>query len=303
MDMLIDVFGWFWNNVTKPQDDKRIATLSLPEGIKEVCNIPYTDSGSEYHTLDVYYPENAKGPLPVIIEIHGGGWMYGTKDLNKIYAQYLAKRGFVVFNLSYRLVPEVFVPSQLQDVAMAVRKAKEIMKDFPCDTERIILTGDSAGGQLAAFTAAISESEFLRSYFDTADHGLHFNCLVLTSTVAYMNDSLPMGLYCRMMWGEKGNKKSTRRYMNIDELIREVPSFPPTILTTSSGDTLALGQTRRLYRALLENGIEAQLLDFPKFEGKHLPHVFSALEPYSKAGALCIDKVCEFINHNLSKEM
>ena len=299
MDMLIDVFDWFWQSVTKLQDEKRIATLSLPDGIKEVNNIPYTETGSEYHMLDVYYPEDAKGPLPVIIEIHGGGWMYGTKDLNKIYAQYLAKRGFVVFNLSYRLVPEVFVPQQLQDVALAISKVKEIMPDFPCDPEKIILTGDSAGGQLASFTAALSESEALRNHFDTAHHGLKFNCLVLTSPVAYMNDSLPMGLYCRMMWGEKGHKKSSRRYMNIDELIREVPSFPPTFLTTSSGDTLALKQTRRLYRTLLESSVEAQLLDFPKFEGKHLPHVFSALEPYSKAGALCIDKVCEFINKHI----
>ena len=299
MSILLNIFGQFWDKVTRPEDEKRIASLSLPDGIKEVNNIPYTDSSHEHHLLDVYYPEDAEGPLPVIIEIHGGGWMYGTKDLNKIYAQYLAKRGFVVFNLSYRLVPEVFVPSQLQDIAHAINKVKELLPEFPCDSSKIILTGDSAGGQLASFTAALSLSEDLRKHFDTVDHGLKFSCLVLTSPVAYMNDSLPMGLYCRMMWGENGHKKSTRRYMNIDELVREVSSFPPTFLVTSSGDTLALKQTRRLYKTLLENSVDAQLVDFPKFDGKHLPHVFSALEPYSKAGALCIDKVCEFIYKHL----
>ena len=292
----MNIFGQFWEKVTKPEDEKRIARLSLPEGIKEVNNIPYTDSGSIYHTLDVYYPEDAKGPLPVIIEIHGGGWMYGTKDLNKLYAQYLAKRGFVVFNLSYRLVPEVFVPAQLQDVALAINKVKELLPEFPCDTDKIILTGDSAGGQLASFTAAISRSGVLRDHFDCVDHGLDFSCLVLTSPVAYMNDSGPMGLYCRKMWGEGGSKKSNSRYMNIDELIATAKDFPPTLLITSSGDTLALTQTRKLFRTLLEGSFEAQLLDFPKFEGKHLPHVFACLEPYSKAGALCIDKICEFIN-------
>ena len=299
MNILYKAFGHFWDDVVRPGDEKIHATQVLPEGIKEICNIPYTDSDSEYHLLDVYYPENADGPLPVIIEIHGGGWMYGTKDLNKIYAQYLAKRGFVVFNLSYRLVPDVFVPSQLQDIAHAISKVKELLPTLPCDSSKIILTGDSAGGQLASFTAALSESAALRNHFDTADHGLKFNCLVLTSPVAYMNDSLPMGLYCRMMWGENGHRKSTRRYMNIDELIREADAFPPTILTTSSGDTLALKQTRRLYKTLLENSIEAQLVDFPKFEGKNLPHVFACLEPYSKAGTLCIDKVCEFINKHI----
>lgn len=295
MSILYKVFGKFWD-VIKISDDKLHASQVLPEGIKEITNIPYLTTGSTYHLFDVYYPEDTKEPLPVIIDIHGGGWMYATKELNKIYCQYLAKRGYVVFNLSYRLVPEVTVPEQLRDVSFALKKIKERMNELPCDQSRIMLTGDSAGGQLAAFTAAISKSEKLQAHFDTADHGIDFSCVTLTSPVAFMNCSLPMGLYCRMMWGEKGGKISTTRYMNIDELIREVPSFPPTLLVTSSGDFLGLKQTRQLYKVMLENSVEAKLADFPKFEGKDLPHVFGVLEPYSKAGALYIDKMCDFFS-------
>lgn len=295
MNVLYKVFAKFWDGVAVG-DNARISKQVLPEGIKEVNNIPYTDSGSEYHLLDVYYPENAEGKLPVIIEIHGGGWMYGTKDLNKIYSEYLAARGFVVFNLSYRLVPEVTVPEQLRDISLAIKKVSEIMDSFPCDRERIMLTGDSAGGQLAAFTAAISVNEKLRDHFDTADYPISFSCVTLTSPVAFMNSSLPMGLYCRMMWGEKGTRQSTRKYMNIDELIRETKNFPRTLLVTSSGDVLALKQTRELYKTMLTYSVDAKLLDFPKFEGKNLPHVFGTLEPYSKAGKLYIDKMCEFFN-------
>lgn len=294
MNILYKVFKKFWDTV-EISDDKLHATQTLPEGIKELTNIPYTKSGSEYHKLDVYYPENTEKPLPVIIDIHGGGWMYATKELNKIYCEYLAKRGYIVFNMSYRLVPEVTVTEQLQDVSRALFKINTLMDELPCDKSSITLTGDSAGGQLASFTAAISENEDLREYFDTEDHGIHFTKLVLTSPVAFMNDSLPMGLYCRMMWGEKGMTKSTRKYMNIDELIRVTPTYPETLLITSSGDFLGLSQTRRLFKVMLENSVEARLLDFPEFEGKNLPHVFSVLEPYSKAGKLCIDKICEFI--------
>lgn len=301
MSALINVFDLFWNKFVKADDDKRIATLSLPDGIKEINNISYTDSGSEYHLFDVYYPEDTKEKLPVIIEIHGGGWMYGTKDLNKIYSEYLAKRGFVVFNISYRLVPEVTVTEQLQDIAKAIVKAKELFGELPCDTDNIIITGDSAGGQLASFTAALSESARLREHFDTEDHGLHFSCAVLTSPVAYMNEGLPMGLYCRMMWGEKGLKRSTKKYLNIDELLSEADSFPPSLLITSSGDTLAHDQTRRLYKDMMINSVEAQLLDFPKFDGRNLPHVFACLLPYSKEGTLCIDKICEFIKKYTEK--
>lgn len=293
MDILYKVFGKFWDYV-QIGDDKLHSTQVLPDGIKEIADVPYTDSGSIYHLFDIYYPEDAKGPLPVIIDIHGGGWMYATKDVNKIYCQYLAKRGFVVYNLSYRLVPEVMVPHQLQDISMALAKIKETFKDVPADPARVMLSGGSAGGQLAAFTAAISKSDKLSAYFDTVSHNIEFSCLALTSPVSFMNCEFPMGFYGRPMWGEKALKKSTRKYMNIDELIREVPSFPPTILVTSSGDILALKQTRRLFRVLLENSVEAKLLDFPKFEGKNLPHVFGTLEPYSKAGIIYIDKVCEF---------
>ena len=297
MDMLYKVFGKFWDTV-KISDDKLHSTQVLPEGIVEINNIPYKDTGSEYHLFDVYYPENAASPLPVIIDVHGGGWMYATKELNKIYCLYLAKRGYVVFNLSYRLVPEVTVPEQLQDIALALKKIRETFPEVPCDTSKIMLTGDSAGGQLAAFTAAISKSEKLAAYFDTVDHGIDFSCLTLTSPVSFMNCEMPMGFYGRMMWGEKGARKSTRKYMNIDELLREVEAFPPTLLVTSSGDFLGLKQTRRLYKTLLSLSFDAVLLDFPKFEGKNLPHVFGVLEPYSKAGAIYIDKMCSFFGKN-----
>lgn len=297
MDIRYKVFGKFWDTV-KVSDDKLHSKQVLPDGIVEIKDIPYKTTESVYHLLDVYYPGNASSPLPVIIDIHGGGWMYATKDLNRIYCQYLAKRGFVVFNLSYRLVPEVKVPEQLQDIAFALKKIKETFPDVPADSSKVMLTGDSAGGQLAAFTAAIAKSEKLAAYFDTEDHGIDFSCLTLTSPVSFMNCEMPMGFYGRMMWGEKAIRKSTRKYMNIDELLREIKDFPPTLLVTSSGDFLGLKQTRKLYKTLLSLSFEAKLLDFPKFEGKNLPHVFGVLEPYSKAGAIYIDKMCTFFKEN-----
>lgn len=290
---LYKLFGKFWDTV-KIGDDKRIAGLSFPDGIKEVCNIEYTSSGSEYHKLDLYYPENTDKPLPVIIDIHGGGWMYATKDLNKIYCEYLAKRGFAVFNLSYRLVPEVTVPEQLVDISEALAKIAEIMPDYPCDTKNIMLTGDSAGGQLAAYTAAISENENIAGHFDTKAHGLHFSRLVLTSPVSFMNSPLPIAFYCRTMWGEKWHSMSTKKYMDADELLKDCENYPDTLLVTSSGDYFGHAQTRRLYKTLLENSFMASLADFPKFEGQNLPHVFAVVQPTSKAGEICIDKTCEF---------
>ena len=74
--------------------------------------------------FDAYYPAENDGKLPVIIDIHGGGWMYADKDLNIFYNQYLASRGFLVFSVSYRLVPSVAVPDQLR--ALGSRVFREI---------------------------------------------------------------------------------------------------------------------------------------------------------------------------------
>lgn len=287
----------FWLN-TKKADDKRIATLTFPKGIKEICDIAYIDDGDRYHLLDVYYPENARGNLPVIIDVHGGGWMYGDKELNKIYCLNLAKRGFVVFNTSYRLVPRVTVKEQLQDVAYALKWINENMANYPCDTENIMLTGDSAGGHLASFSAVLMTSEELRRVFDVVDCNMNLTALTLTSPVADMNAGGAMGLYTTMMWGEGYKNAATYPYMNFSDIM-DMGTLPPTCLITSSGDFMALKQTRHFAKLLQEKGIRTKLLDFEKFEGENLPHVFSVILPESKAGKIAIDTVIRFYNEQI----
>lgn len=290
-----NVFNLLWK-MTEKGDKARMSGLVHPEGIVRRPDIPYLDDGDRYHLLDVYYPENNNGRLPVIIDIHGGGWMYGDKDLNRFYCEYLAERGFVVFAMSYRLAPCADVRAQLGDVNASLIKIKELLAEFPCDADRVTLTGDSAGGQLAAYTAAFASSESLRRKFGKEYHGIKFSKLVLTSPVPFMNENGVMGLYTRMMWGEKPSLgKSTARYMGIDEMLDEVCDFPPTLLITSTGDFVARSQTHRLHGLFLKNGIETRLLDYPKYEGKTLLHVFGVTEPYSPAGRDCLDRTARFI--------
>lgn len=299
MQFLYNVFEKFWK-ITEKNDAKIHAKQTKPTGIEEENNFPYLEDKNPYHLLDVYYPQNTEGKLPVIIDIHGGGWMYADKDLNKFYCLNLAKRGFCVFNLSYPLVPEVSVREQLRDIALALKWINDNIDNFPADKENIMLTGDSAGGQLAVFSAIINESEELRQHFSCVETGLKFTALTLTSPVPFMNDSLPMGAYCRLMWNEKPLRRTTTPYLNLDEIIN-FAELPPTLLVTSSGDTLALSQTKKAYELLLSKGQTATLLNFPKFEGKNLPHVFGVLEPESKAGKIYIDKMCEFFRNTIKQ--
>lgn len=281
-------------------DAKKHEDQTPPE-VEMFKDIPYIDDGNLYHMLDVYYPKDTASTdkLPVIIDIHGGGWMYATKDLNEYYCRALADRGFVVFNLSYRLVPDVTVNEQLQDVAYALKWINENMADYPCDTESIMLTGDSAGGMLSLYSEALLQSEELREIFDVVDAGLDVDALVLTSPVPYMKDGA-ISIYTKLLWGADYKDKATYDYMNLDEIV-DYAQFPPTYLITSSGDSLAHDQTVKANELLQSKGVETVLKDYGKFEGKSLPHVFSILEPFDEIGTETIDGSVEFYK-NVIKE-
>ena len=276
-------------------DAAKHATQTPPENIQKVKDIAYIDDGNIYHQLDVYYPQGTKknAKLPVIIDIHGGGWMYGDKELNEYYCLALAEQGYCVFNLSYRLVPDVTVNEQLQDISEALSWISMNMKNYPCDSENIMLTGDSAGGQLAVYSAALLQSEELRDIFEVTDGKLDITALVLTSPVSYMKDGGTFSIYTKTLWGKDYETKKTFNYMDLSEIIDFV-QFPPTLLITSSGDTLAHDQTVRAYNQLLETGIKCELEDYGEEFGEPLPHVFAVLSPFDDAGKDAVSKEVDF---------
>lgn len=295
MKVLDRILTAFWGN-TKRQDDKRIATLSWPEGIEESRDNPYIDDGNPMHLIDVCYPKNREGKLPVIIDIHGGGWMYGDKELNKNYCHNLAKRGYVVFVMSYRLYPEVTADEQLRDVFASLKWIKEHMDEYGCDKERILLTGDSAGGMLAGFTALISSSEVLREAYGVEKHGLNFDAVCLTSPMLYMDLNDKTGFYTRIALGKDFRSKAWGQYVNLDQLL-SVGKMPPAILVTSSGDFLARKHTIMGADELIRNGVETKLLDFPKqADGSELPHVFPILYPEKKPSVDAIEEMLSFFH-------
>ncbi|MBQ9532002.1 MAG: alpha/beta hydrolase [Eubacterium sp.] len=277
-------------------DAAKHASQTPPKNIVKFEDIPYIDDGNIYHQLDVYYPQGTskKARLPVIIDIHGGGWMYGDKDLNEYYCLALAKKGYVVFNMSYRLVPDVTVNEQLQDVAKALNFISKNMKNYPCDRENIMLTGDSAGGQLAVYSAVLLQNEELRSTFDVVDGNLDLTALVLTSPVSYMKDGGAFSVYTKILWGKDYEQKETFNFMDLNEIIDYAEQLPPTYLITSSGDSLAHDQTVKAYNLIAEKGAKCEISDYGNEFGEPLPHVFSVLFPFDEAGQDVIEKECDF---------
>lgn len=148
------VEGFFWglSHVGK------VHPLARPErhGVEVIRDIPYLDTGFAEHRLDVYRPVEATGPLPICLYVHGGGFRILSKDSHWIMGLLFARRGYLVFNVNYRLAPRYPFPHAVEDVCSAYRWVVDNAESYGGDLERLIFAGESAGGNLVtALTVAL----------------------------------------------------------------------------------------------------------------------------------------------------
>lgn len=126
-------------------------------GVTLERDVAYLDTGKRAHRLDVYRPA-ASGPRPVVIYVHGGAFAMLSKDTHRVMALQFAARGYVVFNINYRLGPKHRYPSQLEDAAAALGWVMDHAADYGGDPGRLVLAGESAGANLVtALTIAATE--------------------------------------------------------------------------------------------------------------------------------------------------
>jgi len=140
-------------------------------GISVVRDVPYRATGRKDHTLDVYAPE-ARGPapLPVVLYVHGGGFRILSKDTHWLMGLAFARRGYVVFNINYRLAPTDPFPAAVEDVCAAYLWVVENAERYGGDADRLVLAGESAGANLVttlALCATMRRPEpYARRVFD-----------------------------------------------------------------------------------------------------------------------------------------
>ncbi len=128
-------------------------------GVRVICDVPYRGSGHDAHHLDVFVPEHAHGPLPIVLYVHGGGFRILSKDTHFGMALQFAKRGYLVFNINYRLAPRHRFPAAIEDACAAYRWVVENAPSFEGDLDRMVLAGESAGGNLVCGLTIASHYE------------------------------------------------------------------------------------------------------------------------------------------------
>ena len=134
-----------------PAKGKMPPPPAVPEGVKAYRDLAYVADGHERQKLDLFVPENASKPLPVIIWIHGGAWSAGDKSGCPPLRQGYAQRGYAVASLNYRLSQHAIFPAQIEDCKAALRWLRAQAGKYNLKPERFGMWGSSAGGHLVAF--------------------------------------------------------------------------------------------------------------------------------------------------------
>ncbi|MFN4178891.1 MAG: alpha/beta hydrolase fold domain-containing protein [Armatimonadota bacterium] len=130
----------------------------IPTDVEVLRDVPFGKGGERTLTMHIIRPkEKPEKPMPVIVWIHGGAWLGGSKDSGIPQLIPFARRGYFGASISYRFSKEAKFPAQIEDCKCAVRFLRAKAKEFHIDPERIGVWGSSAGGHLAAMLGVTSD--------------------------------------------------------------------------------------------------------------------------------------------------
>jgi acetyl esterase/lipase len=128
-------------------------TPDIPEGIEEIKNIEYKNIDGKSLRLDIYKPKRLSKPAPLLVFIHGGGWVSGERSDYMVYLLAFAERGYITATVSYRLLANGPYPLCIDDISDAVQWFYGNGEKYGYDPDRIALIGGSAGAHLALLAA------------------------------------------------------------------------------------------------------------------------------------------------------
>lgn len=279
-------------------DDKWAAKTHLPTGVTREVDIPYTEGEMEEQCLDIYFPEKMGERLPMILYIHGGGFISGDKKHTQQYAMTLAKEGYLVFNVNYRLAPKYKNPSQILDIFTALSWIKKHCEEYDGDPDRLFIAGDSAGAYLSALTALLCTDEKMKERFGIKPsfEGEALRGVILLSGLYDLETgttrSFPSIKSDIEMFLGVGDIVEYKNIEHLSVLKNITENFPPVFLSSGEVDGL-YPETIALIQVLKKKKIPRRALLFDKGEKEGFHGYQKHLR--LRTARLCMKAVKEFL--------
>lgn len=248
---------------------------TTPNDILRINGIPYGPD-VKWNTLDVYRPKHIKGKLPVIVNVHGGGYVYGSTKQYQFYCMDLARRGFAVVSFNYRLAPRYKFPTPIFDLNFVMEWMCKKADIHGFDMDRAALVGDSAGAQITSQYAVICTNPEYAEIMEVTppDFGLR-----------------AVGLNCGMYDVRKRASEVSQNKLMIDYFTENpivywkkldvldyvTENFPPAYLLSAKGDFL-MDQCEPMARFLMEKGVPCEYKIYGDENTGHVFHVDMRLD-------------------------
>lgn len=263
--------------------------------------------GDPDQLLDVYRPAAAGGPRPLVVWVHGGGFVGGAKHEWAGYFKLIASNGYVVVGPRYSLAPEHRYPTPPRQLMQAIGYLRANAARLQIDPDRIALAGDSAGAHIAAQLGALVTTP---GYADavgvagTLTAG-QLRCLVLACGIYDLaltrRASSPAGArFVRaVLWAYSG----TRHYLHdpafatwsvADHL---GPGFPPALVTVGNADPLR-PHSELLVSALRSHGVEVEAVFYLDDHHPPLHHEYQ-FDLDTDAGQRFLERLLAFLRQRL----
>jgi len=300
--MLIDFLAKNLWRVIEKMDKKRLSAQKHAEGVVILTDIAYIDDNNNNHLLDIYYPEKCSSPLPVIINVHGGGWAYGNKELMRYHSSNLAKRGFCVVALNYTLVSKGNrYPAPLVEISKALDFIVDNREKYKFDINNLFIIGDSAGAQLSVVTLALQHNKELAEKYGLRTHAKlkagGLSCGVYDFRFYKGLKGFIVKQYSKTVLGKKGLKEEVASIFSIKDVYNG--KIAPLYIT-SSYDDIYKDQTIEFEKFCKENKIEYRYRFWSQGQKNKLIHVFNICFPEYEESVITNDEMCDFVRKFIS---
>jgi acetyl esterase len=250
-----------------------------PSDIRTQAGLRY-DPNDPRALLDIHRPTALEGRrLPVVVWIHGGGFIAGSRKDLANYARILAADGYAVAAVDYALSPEARYPAAVQQLNRALAYLSANAVQLQLDADRFILGGDSAGAQLASQLAALASSPDYAAatglYPGISREQLRGVVLFCGPHDARLMPTDASSWFVRtVMRSYLGSATPPRATLLAFSVVPHVTSaFPPAFITVGNDDPLA-AQSFALADALQRQGVRVETLFYPASHAPPLKHEY-----------------------------
>jgi len=239
-------------------------------------NIVYRVANNYEAKLDVYQPAGRAQPTPVVIVIHGGGWIAGTKEERTLEIAPFLQMGFAAVNVEYRLAQTSLAPAAVEDCRCALHWVFANAKKYNFDPTRVVLQGGSAGGHLVLTTGMLTPAagfdkecwtgqENFWSQSPGTDSDPRVAAIVNWFGISDVLDELhgPNAKGYAVIWlGDQSNADELAKRLSPINYVNK--NTPPIITIHGDKDALVpYEQSVRLHKALDAAGVPNQLYTVP----------------------------------------